>query len=289
MASAPKFTVLLPTHNRCDVVGGSITSILNQTERDFELFVIGDGCTDDTAAVVQGFDDPRIRWFDLPKAPFYGYANRNIGLKEATGDLIAYAAHDDLYFPDHLALMAQKFERDDCQICYSRPLWITDDGQSFPSFVNLMTARMMRRFMAGENVLPSTTVAHRRACFDALGYWPEDVEKAGDHDLWTRILKSYGRTALGFVRAPSTFHFRAERKPDANWMQGPVNFLESLADIRGEWPAAMCFEVSDGAELQHSVLEQLKPGKIRRLRNAVVDLGDELAWEIGMQQAFSRR
>ena len=70
---SPRFTVLMPTHYRPDVIGFAIQSVLNQTETDFELFIVGDGAWPETSAVVHRFTDPRIRWFDLPKAPGYGY------------------------------------------------------------------------------------------------------------------------------------------------------------------------------------------------------------------------
>jgi len=64
---APQVSVLLPTHNRADVLGYAIQSVLSQSVGDFELLIAGDGCADPTRDVVGRFRDPRIRWFDLQK------------------------------------------------------------------------------------------------------------------------------------------------------------------------------------------------------------------------------
>jgi len=59
-------TVLLPTYNWSNVLRYAIASVLRQTFTDFELLVIGDGCTDDSEAVTAEAGDPRVRWINLP-------------------------------------------------------------------------------------------------------------------------------------------------------------------------------------------------------------------------------
>src|SRR5215510_8295208 len=135
-ATAPRFTVLLPTHDRADVLGFAIASVLAQSEPDFELLVVADGCTNATASVVASFADPRIRFFDLPKAPHFGYANRNVALREAKGELIAFAPDDDLWLPDHLEALVPLFAEDRVELAHSRPAWVSREGFVFPVAVD---------------------------------------------------------------------------------------------------------------------------------------------------------
>src|ERR1700688_5046943 len=148
---APQYSVLLPTHNRSELLRFAILSVLGQTEGDFELLIVGDGCTDNSAAVVASFADPRIRWFDLPKAPHFGYANRNIALKEATGEYIAFVADDDLVFSDHLALLAATLDKSGAEWAYSRPLWVTTDGIVVPFSGNLLNPDELDIFLTEGN------------------------------------------------------------------------------------------------------------------------------------------
>ncbi len=60
-----KYSILTPTYDRADVLPFAVRSVIAQTETDWELFIVGDGCTDNTAKVVAKFSDPRIRWLDL--------------------------------------------------------------------------------------------------------------------------------------------------------------------------------------------------------------------------------
>ena len=152
----PRFSVLLPTHDRADVIGFAMSSVLEQTVPDLELLVVGDGCTDDTGRVVTSFDDPRVRWFDLPKAPGYGYANRDRVLEEARGDLVAFMAHDDLMLPDHLEAMQPVFADSRVEWSYSRPAWVSDDGLVVPFPVDLRSPGPFERFMTTENPIPAS-------------------------------------------------------------------------------------------------------------------------------------
>lgn len=100
--NAPRVSVIIATYNRSAVLRHAVASVLAQTFADFELLVVGDGCTDDSASVVGGFADARIRWFNLASNSGHQSTPNNEGLRQARGDLIAYLGHDDLWLPHHL-------------------------------------------------------------------------------------------------------------------------------------------------------------------------------------------
>src|SRR5262245_21706236 len=96
--AAPLVSVLLPTFERAGLVGEAVASVLAQTCTDFELLVIDDGSTDDTAAVVRGFIDPRVSYLERKHGGIA--AALNTGLAQARGRLIARIDSDDRWLPD---------------------------------------------------------------------------------------------------------------------------------------------------------------------------------------------
>ena len=254
-------SVLLPAHNRADVIGYAIRSVLAQTDGDFELLVAGDGCTDGTAAVVQGFADRRIRWFDLPKAPGLGYQNRNAVLREAEGDFIAYMAHDDLLLPDHLQRFRPVFEDDAIEWAYSRPLWVSRDGIIFPVCTNLTNDDELHHMETVELFIPTCCIVHRRACYDRYGMWPEHMGSQGDRDLWIRILKPGPDRNHAFLPTPSAFHFLADWRIAESLENWPIaeNFLRA-ARACAWWPPGLKVRTSPGAPEQAALFEAIERG-----------------------------
>src|SRR4051794_8039196 len=104
-ATAPRVTIVLATYNWSAVLPFSIASALEQSFGDFELIVVGDGCTDDSGEVVAAIGDPRVEWVNLPENGGHQSGPNNEGLRRARGDLIAYLGHDDLWLPHHLACL----------------------------------------------------------------------------------------------------------------------------------------------------------------------------------------
>src|SRR3954464_8543569 len=110
MGASPRVSVIMATWNWSSVLPFSIGSVLGQDLDDFELLVVGDGCTDDSEAVVKGIGDPRVEWVNLPERSGHQSAPNNEGLRRARGEYVAYLGHDDLWLPHHLSCLTAALE-----------------------------------------------------------------------------------------------------------------------------------------------------------------------------------
>ena len=106
----PKIAVILPVHNRADVLARAIQSVLGQSVREFELLIVDDGSTDGSVAVAKSFNDDRIKVIELGQNRG-GNAARNAGVHAATAPLIAFLDSDDIYLPQKLEHVVGEFGR----------------------------------------------------------------------------------------------------------------------------------------------------------------------------------
>lgn len=112
----PKVSILMSTYNRADLLPKAMDSIIGQTYRDFELVVINNGSTDDTAEVLKNYEqDPRVRVLTLP-------VNRgcagglNFGLGQLNGEWFGTISDDDYLTEDALAIMMRIPEEVDPEV-----------------------------------------------------------------------------------------------------------------------------------------------------------------------------
>jgi glycosyltransferase involved in cell wall biosynthesis len=173
----PRVTVIIPTFNWSSVLRYSIGSVCGQTFRDWELLVVGDGCTDDSGQVVAAIGDPRIRWINLQPRAGHQTGPNNEGLRQAAGDIVAYLGHDDLWLPHHLAVTVAAIDAG-ADLAHTMVLAIDSDGGALPPLVETRAGWM-----------PPSGVVHRRALIDDVGPWRDhrELSVGPEHDLWLRI------------------------------------------------------------------------------------------------------
>lgn len=122
----PAISVVIPTHNRANLILQALNSLLIQTFRAFETIVVDDGSTDDTRSVVAQHPLP-VRYLYTQHA---GVAvARNVGMRAANGRFIAYLDSDDLYYPHKLELQADWLDRHpEIGMVYTDFSAFSDDG-----------------------------------------------------------------------------------------------------------------------------------------------------------------
>jgi glycosyltransferase involved in cell wall biosynthesis len=139
--------------------------LLRSTYSDWELLVIGDGCTDDTETVVASFGDPRIYFYNLPQNAGEQSVPNNEGLRRARGRYIAFLNHDDLWFPDHLQGLVQAIEKHNADFVYAIEIGISPMGKPF-----LNGATSNERYAPQVGVLASQWL-FRHELVTEIGYW----------------------------------------------------------------------------------------------------------------------
>lgn len=109
--SIPRIAVVIPVHNRRQLVERAIDSVFAQDMPDFELIVVDDGSTDGSAEFVEGIGDSRLRL--VRQADRRGAnAARNRGISESRASLIAFLDSDDAFLPDKLSAVHSAFAAD---------------------------------------------------------------------------------------------------------------------------------------------------------------------------------
>ena len=231
------FDVVLPTRGRAHTIGFAIESVLRQTEPDFLLHVVGDGCGDETECVVAGFDDPRIAYLGFPKGPGFGYGNRNTVLRSSTSPYVAYMTDDDLMLPNHLAVARRALEESGRALVALRCAQVRFPDELDPFFFPFdwkvpVLGDFLRNWFVG-----SANLAHRRDLFGRIGYWDAALERFGDREFYQRArlageaAYSEDVTLLRFFGAEWDARYAAlSEPPQKRWLEriGDPDFAAGL-------------------------------------------------------------
>jgi len=160
----PAVSIITATYNRSNVLRYAIQSVRRQSFTDWELIVVGDCCTDDTADVVASFGDPRIRFVNLPRNHGEQSGPNNVGASMAAGHWLAFLNHDDLWFSDHLQTLVGVLETSGADLAYALCAQLAPGG----------TVHMWGHTPGGYAIwhaVPASLWVMRRALVDRVGPW----------------------------------------------------------------------------------------------------------------------
>ncbi len=188
-------SVILPVHNREESVALAIESVLAQTYGHFELIVIDDGSTDGTRRVLDGFGS-RIQL--LAQAHAGAYAARNLGLRQARCELVAFADSDDAWLPDRSACQVPLMSRQEVGLVFGDAIHVPRTGLTCFRVAPPCRGRVADQF-AWCNFVPTCAVLARRRCLEEIGGFSEASALSADYLAWFRIAL---RHELDFVDRP---------------------------------------------------------------------------------------
>ncbi len=188
-------SVIIPTYNRATYITDSIRSVLEQKNAhcDFEIIVVDDGSTDNTKKILKPFLK-QIRYIAIPHSGLPAVV-RNIGLKAAKGNLIAFQDSDDLWAPDKLASQVPLF--DDPKIAMSYANATTMDASGKQNRMQVVPDAKLaegEKFesLIKENVISTLTVMIRREILIANAFSEStDLKAVEDYELWLRLAAQY--------------------------------------------------------------------------------------------------
>jgi glycosyltransferase involved in cell wall biosynthesis len=196
-----KVSVIIPTHNRSKFLRAAITSVLNQTYQDFELIVVDDASTDNTAETVTAFKDARIK-FIHHETNKGGSAARNTGILHSSGDYIAFLDDDDEWLPEKLARQLDILRSSPSELGCVYTGYLDVDGNTGKVVAQQIPTKHgdLSKDLLIENCVGSaSSVCLKRECLAKVGLFDETLPCSQDYDLWMRIAKQF---RFACVQAP---------------------------------------------------------------------------------------
>ena len=241
----PKVSVVIATYQWSSALRCALRSVLRQSFQDFEVLVVGDGCADDSAAVVQAFGDPRLRWENLPANTGSQSAPNNRGFALATGEFIAYLGHDDIWYPTHLASLVQVMERRGAELGIAACMIYGPPA----SGVRLISGLFDPAGFTRRDFAPPSSFMLRRSLLTRIGPWrdPAELSAPVDYELLCRAIAGgvvvAGTDELTVFKFNAAFRRDAYRRKDVSEQEAMLARIETGIDFRQqEWAElARCF------------------------------------------------
>jgi glycosyltransferase involved in cell wall biosynthesis len=191
--TSERLSVVIPAFNAATTIRAAVGSTLRQTVPVLEVIVVDDGSSDNTAEVVDGLDDPRVRLVSRPNGG--PSAARNTGIAAARGEWVAFLDSDDLWLPTYVETAtaalgaasnpgfgytdAYVFHAGRGQVKRGSAMDALDPPP--PDRASFLAALLRRNFVFTSATVPAAVLA-------AVGGYDESLPLSEEYDLWLRIL-----------------------------------------------------------------------------------------------------
>ena len=200
--TSPSISVIIPTHNRPGGLAAAVNSVFNQTLLPKELIVVDDGSTPPVSKEVfigcPGGLSTKLLRNDSPK----GANNaRNRGIKEATGEWIAFLDDDDEFFPEKIDVISQAINEKGAPvdvIYHPAHIFMVNEGLSYISKPKCFGHQedIFRQLLIKNHIGGTPMVVVRKSALLSVGMFDEQLPALQDYELWLRLAKNNQRFFL---------------------------------------------------------------------------------------------
>lgn len=204
------------------MLGRAIDSVLAQTFDDFELIIVDDGSTDGTRELVSAYR--RQTTGAKLSGLIYIFQNRqnvasarNLGIRRARGEFVAFLDSDDSWRSDKLALQVNYLRSTSAALVHTNRVLTIMPGNRRDAILPLSQhfARNSQQLLAGTGNV-AMTVMIRRSILNRVGLFDETLATTQDLDLWLKVARE---NELGFIDEPLVNSFKM---PDSNLASNPA-------------------------------------------------------------------
>lgn len=180
-------SIIIPAYNAVDTLSSTLESVLAQTYGDFDVWVVDDGSSDGTAALVRAQADPRIHL--LTQANQGVAESRNHGIRASQGELLTFLDADDCWTPEKLAdQVAALNQHADAAVAYSWTDYIDHQGQSlYPGGRDRHTGDVYGALFQHNFIESGSNLMVRRSALDQVGNFDVSLVSVQDWELWLRL------------------------------------------------------------------------------------------------------
>jgi glycosyltransferase involved in cell wall biosynthesis len=268
--SQPLVSIVLPTYKRAHLLAQAIRSVLDQTYPNLELIVVDDNSPDDTAAVVQSFDDSRIRYLKndpnlkLPRA-------LNRGFAETRGDYLTWTSDDNLLARTAIEKMVARLQAGDCEFVYA-DYWLFSETDAAGQPLDIHHDKLPGQLQLEQGNHIGAWFMYTRTLYEKIGEYDPDLFLVEDYDYFLRAAQHFNFCHI----AEPLYYFR--RDDDTLYLSRFPEVKTSDVLVRyknGVINAGTATHILAGLLLQH-------PAKLKTagLRNAFA-VRDRLSYRLG--------
>jgi glycosyltransferase involved in cell wall biosynthesis len=183
----PKITFVIPAKNAQKTLAETLTSLVSQTFKDFNVIIVDDGSTDQTALIAQTFQEKLpIKIISHPESE--GVAKSiNDGIMRSDSEFVARLDADDTAHPLRLQKQLDFFESNQkTGICGSQMNVFSDDGLTHYVLSHPTSSASIKTALIQRCVLAHPSLLIRRSVFEIAGLYDVNFDYAEDYDLWCR-------------------------------------------------------------------------------------------------------